>query len=303
MALMQLTHHSQEQRLGQCISKIYHHTQGTSLDAFKQHCFREICQIVALGPSYWLIEDTEGNLLAQTLLTTNTVACPEALDDSLIARLQTVPANGMANKLDDSIFSKQRSACALAVKQADSNLIHRFLFFPAQKDTSLDEEQLQQLQFIAPHLATATRLKTLQNARLKRRGNYVAHAICDHSGSILEMSESFRAVLSEQIPEWQCINLPFSPSTTHSFVIEENCIFYIEPLLGYWSVEVMHFDNMFCQLSNKEKQICFLLKKHFKNKQIAEELGISQKTVDNHLTNIYKKTGLSSRHAVIANLK
>ena len=303
MALMQLTHHSQEQRLGQCISKIYHHTQGTSLDAFKQHCFREICQIVALGPSYWLIEDTEGNLLAQTLLTTNTVACPEALDDSLIARLQTVPANGMANKLDDSIFSKQRSACALAVKQADSNLIHRFLFFPAQKDTSLDEEQLQQLQFIAPHLATATRLKTLQNARLKRRGNYVAHAICNHSGSILEMSESFRVVLSEQIPECQCINLPFSPLTAHTFVIEKNCIFYIEPLLGYWLVEVMHFEKMFCQLSNKEKQICFLLKKHFKNKQIAEELGISQKTVDNHLTNIYKKTGLSSRHAVIANLK
>ena len=303
MALMQLTHHSKEQRLGKCISKIYHHTQDNTLDTFKQHCFREICQVVALGPSYWLIEDTERNLLAHTLLATNTVACPDTLNDSQIALLQTLPADGMANMLDDNIFSKQLSACALAVKQADSSLIHRFLFLPAQKDTSLDEEQLQQLQFIAPHLATATRLKTLQNARLKRRGDRVAHAICNHSGSILEMSESFRVVLSEQLPEWQCINLPFSPSTSHSFVIEENCIFYIEPLLGYWSVEVMHFDNMFCQLSNKEKQICFLLKKHFKNKQIAEELSISQKTVDNHLTNIFKKTGLSSRHAVIANLK
>lgn len=303
MALMQLTHHSQEQRLGKCISKIYHHTQGNTLDTFKQHCFREICQVVDLGPSYWLIEDTERNLLAQTLLAANTVAGPDALNDSQIALLQTLPANGMANKLDDNIFSKQLSACALAVKQADSNLIHRFLFLPAQKDRSLDEEQLQQLQFIASHLATATRLKTLQNARLKRRGVHVAHAICNHSGSILEMSETFRAVLSEQIPRWRGISLPFSPSTTRSFVIEENCIFHIEPLLGYWSVEVMYFENMFCHLSNKEKQICFLLKKHYKNKQIAEELGISQKTVDNHLTNIYRKTDLSSRHAVIANLK
>lgn len=300
MALMQLTHQSQELLLGQCISKIYHHTQGNALDAFMQLCFREICQVVDLGPSFWLIEDAEGQLLAHTLLTTNTAACPDALNETQIALLRTIPANGMATKLDDSLFSKQLSACALAVTQEDSNLIHRFLFFPAQEDTSLNDKQLQ---FIAPHLATATRLKTLQNARLKRREERVAQAICNHSGRILEMNESFRAVLSKQIHEWQGSSLPFIPSTTHSFVITGSCIFHIEPLLGYWSVEVMYFDSVFCQLSNKERQICFLLKKHFKNKQIAEELGISQKTVDNHLTNIYRKTGLSSRHAVIANLK
>jgi len=56
------------------------------------------------------------------------------------------------------------------------------------------------------------------------------------------------------------------------------------------------------QLSAREIDVVLLIRKGYRNKQIAEELFISEKTVESHLQNIYDKVGERSRLAVIGKL-
>jgi NarL family two-component system response regulator LiaR len=53
--------------------------------------------------------------------------------------------------------------------------------------------------------------------------------------------------------------------------------------------------HTFAFLSPREKDIITLLKQSLDNRQIAERLGLSVRTVENHLARIYDKTGVASR--------
>jgi DNA-binding NarL/FixJ family response regulator len=53
------------------------------------------------------------------------------------------------------------------------------------------------------------------------------------------------------------------------------------------------------QLSNREMEVLRLLMKGLANRQIAAKLRICEKAVEKHLTNIYKKAGISSRAEAI----
>lgn len=44
-----------------------------------------------------------------------------------------------------------------------------------------------------------------------------------------------------------------------------------------------------------ERQVIELVAKGLSNKEVGENLGVSQKTIKFHLTNIFKKCGLKSR--------
>ena len=47
-------------------------------------------------------------------------------------------------------------------------------------------------------------------------------------------------------------------------------------------------------LTGREREILKLISKEYSNKQIAEELSISERTVETHRKNIFKKTGTTS---------
>ncbi|GGE36997.1 DNA-binding response regulator [Pullulanibacillus camelliae] len=53
------------------------------------------------------------------------------------------------------------------------------------------------------------------------------------------------------------------------------------------------------QLSEREKEIFILIAKGFSNKEIAEQLFISVKTVETHKRNIMEKLSLTKRHEVV----
>jgi DNA-binding NarL/FixJ family response regulator len=53
-------------------------------------------------------------------------------------------------------------------------------------------------------------------------------------------------------------------------------------------------------LTAREAEILRLVASGRTNKQIALELGISRKTIDRHLSNIFTKIGVSSRAAATA---
>jgi DNA-binding NarL/FixJ family response regulator len=55
-------------------------------------------------------------------------------------------------------------------------------------------------------------------------------------------------------------------------------------------------------LSNREIQVANLVSKGYRNRQIGEELFISERTVDAHVQNIYAKVGERTRVALINKL-
>jgi NarL family two-component system response regulator LiaR len=62
---------------------------------------------------------------------------------------------------------------------------------------------------------------------------------------------------------------------------------YINP---EYSIQAQGYD-----LTPRENEIVFLLKQSFNNKQIANRLNISVRTVENHLAHIYAKTKIATR--------
>jgi DNA-binding NarL/FixJ family response regulator len=53
-------------------------------------------------------------------------------------------------------------------------------------------------------------------------------------------------------------------------------------------------------LTSRERDILPLLAEGLQNKQIARELGLSEQTVRNHLSGLYRKLGTSNRTETIA---
>ncbi len=54
--------------------------------------------------------------------------------------------------------------------------------------------------------------------------------------------------------------------------------------------------SIFSSLTSKEKAIVECIKMHKDNQQIADELGITRRTVENHLNRIYDKFGVQNKH-------
>ena len=55
-------------------------------------------------------------------------------------------------------------------------------------------------------------------------------------------------------------------------------------------------------LTKREKEVFLLLVKNKSTKDIALELGISEKTVRNHISNVMQKLGLKGRASAVVEL-
>ena len=55
-------------------------------------------------------------------------------------------------------------------------------------------------------------------------------------------------------------------------------------------------------MTSREKEIFDLLVSNYATKDIAEKLGISEKTVRNHISNVIQKLGVQSRTQAILEL-
>jgi len=70
-------------------------------------------------------------------------------------------------------------------------------------------------------------------------------------------------------------------------------------LMGYFA-GLDRRKEAFPELSERERQILGLVAKHLTNPQIAERLGLSQKTVRNHVSSIFAKLRVADRaHAIM----
>ena len=61
-------------------------------------------------------------------------------------------------------------------------------------------------------------------------------------------------------------------------------------------------ENMNKIVTIREKEIFDLLTENYTTKEISEKLGISEKTVRNHISNVMQKLGVKSRSQAIIEL-
>ncbi|MBP3283984.1 MAG: hypothetical protein J6M02_00600 [Clostridia bacterium] len=102
---------------------------------------------------------------------------------------------------------------------------------------------------------------------------------------ILEVSEKFVDNRNEQIAEKNGI------SYTGFFV--KGKIQYVKPLLS--SAVLLSMPSKTELLTNRENEVLALVAEGLQNKEIAKRLFLSEKTVKNHLNNIFKKLGVTDR--------
>ena len=55
-------------------------------------------------------------------------------------------------------------------------------------------------------------------------------------------------------------------------------------------------------LTKREREVFVLLVKNKSTREIAEELGISEKTVRNHISNVMQKLGVKGRASAVVEL-
>ena len=65
------------------------------------------------------------------------------------------------------------------------------------------------------------------------------------------------------------------------------------------ALEKVKRENEILHLTTRELQIIACIIKHYSNKQIADELFISERTVETHRKNIYRKTDTKGEAALV----
>ena len=68
---------------------------------------------------------------------------------------------------------------------------------------------------------------------------------------------------------------------------------------GEHSVKVVKSHGYYSKFTKREMQIINLIKRNKTNKQIAGELRLSIRTIENHISNIYYKTGTKDRQEIM----
>lgn len=86
-------------------------------------------------------------------------------------------------------------------------------------------------------------------------------------------------------------------------VINGGNYFSISILQQYEIFKEIKNENDLLNLTNRELQIMECMLKHYSNKQIADELFISERTVETHRKNIYRKTNTKGEAALILFIK
>ena len=68
---------------------------------------------------------------------------------------------------------------------------------------------------------------------------------------------------------------------------------------GEHSIKVKNSYDLYSRFTKREVEIFNMIKNYKSNKQIAQTLGLSIRTVENHISNIYYKAGVKDRQGLI----
>lgn len=303
MAFLQLSHQTESQQLGQCIASVYHHSQGASLQAFKQQALKNLSELVQLEKSIWLVEtlgqhrQINDSHLIQRYDSTEDDCLPTLCTDTLTTELRNLSSTLQPFQPASLDWNKAYGA---KLRLADSGVIHYFVFQPTHPN--LTDDDIQQLNFVLPHLSEAFRLNILSRFKQAQNTSNYHRAVCDAEHRLIEADDGFINLIHSILPEWQGHSLPFSIENDTPFFEYEGLLINVSKTLDTFYLEAVWIGENLNKLTLKEKHVCFALTNALSNQEIASLLGISRKTVENHLANIYAKMGNLSRAELFSQL-
>jgi two-component system nitrate/nitrite response regulator NarL len=125
---------------------------------------------------------------------------------------------------------------------------------------------------------------------------------------VLSMSED-GAMITKMIEEAKIDGyIPKAAGQKELFIAIETIMsggnYFSTPVLQQYEIyKKIRTNNTELNLTARELQIIECIIKHYRNKQIADELFISERTVETHRKNIYRKTNTKSESSLIQFVK
>lgn len=251
--------------LNQHIVSIYHHAQNLSMSDF------------ILFASQSLNELVEHECLVWTICTPNT-------EHTSTLYKSSVPA------FDESIQS-QRTFRASFQGVDHCLAVHFTKDDDKTKVTNaFDQFCFHMIRALAQNITGICQHKDYQ-AVMTQEG-VILHAHDLSLLSMLKANEALRKEMCDTPNQSAFINL-----------LESGHILFIERASPFFTLRVNDMSHVKDTLTDRELLIACLVSQCLSNKDIAVELGISNKTVENHLTKIYQKLGVRSRAELVVLLK
>ncbi|WP_036567122.1 helix-turn-helix domain-containing protein [Oceanospirillum beijerinckii] len=298
MALLQLTPPKKPLQPGQQIAGMYEGIKISDELAFKKAVIKQLASIVAIESFYWLVQDSEHQPDCITYSNSDFhTAC--SLTEEQITILKKLPLTKKPTPLSLDIFPTKSQPLYISSQCNKTGLIHTLVVSVLNETTEYGEQTTDLLTLFLPHIIQASALQQLNAARISCSQPGSLYAICGSSGAIIEASESFETLLDQMGGQWlECIC-----ASAPGFIETDDVLCRTYLLHGFTCLEAMPLPDSFSVLTSKEKQVCFFLSKAYTNRAVAEQLGSSEKTIENQLTSIYKKSGVRSRAMLIHTIK
>ncbi|CCN45970.1 putative regulator [Vibrio nigripulchritudo MADA3029] len=185
--------------------------------------------------------------------------------------------------------------------QAKGSTLTHVLSLPDSENIPLDDYQVEIINFILPHLAVGFRFNLLSNFYIKGKevNNYLG--IFDNSGMVLDKDNNVVSMLqSKGIFLNNVINT--IKNNNQEVFVYSGVVFIVSEKESYKIVRIYFPGSSFNILSSKELVVCYQVGCSLSNEEIAKSMSISIKTVENHLSSIYKKLNIVSRAVLVSKI-
>jgi len=312
MTFINLIQQSHCQQCGETVAAFYHHTQGGAFEDFQIGCLQAIHKVIPLSRAYWHISTpiakTSSKLAKLTL-------SKKVINSSFVEFSSTQRRDGvksldkvrvlleqlsLTNQLQTLSEQEQKlltmpNAVAVQIASEKSNLQHQLVFALQEDDAAFTAAQLNDLNVYFSHLLEAFEMFVLSKLRRRQKLSAQEAALCNSQWELIGCSDSIAGLFGKQ---WRAEDLPpvFPLITTQeTFFRQGDWFIQLSYYWGFYSLQFMPLNQQTQGLTDKELQVCFFLQSSLSNQDIAEQMQISQKTVENHLGNIYRKLGKIGR--------
>ena len=283
MSLFQFTNKSSSQLLGEAVANLYRSLESDDYATFQQTCLGVLQNLFSVKDIRWKVA-VNGEWTH--LLTVGLLENFELDHTHLFA---------------DESFEHE----AYVFTANDSQLTQRFLFLsPTGEQQMLSEEKHGLLLTMVPHLHEIVSLWIFTHLNFPKLSVSQARSAVDIKAHVVQMSDDLALLLHSfsgdteqkvQILLREC-------HKKEGFIVLNGIAIHYYYVLNRCYLDTMPVSQSLQVLSAKEIEVCFYFAQIKSNEEIALHLGVTKKTVENHLVSIYKKMGKISRSVLFAKL-
>ena len=250
-------------RLNQYIIGLYHRSQGEDTHIFQEQCCNELKAIIEFSEIKW-----------------------EVKSERPIEHLH----------IDEGGHSS-----LVKYYKIDYSGVYHVITLYRKNGIIFNSQDNYLFEFILPHIAASFRLNMLSLFNQGSRSS-IDRGVCNERGIVVEAELGFYQQLTDR--KTDRVDFTFlldnNSESTSYFIHQSNLTFYITKKFGFHYLELDKSINNLTDLTNKQKEICYLLKRSLSNKAIAKLSKSSRKTVEHHLVAIYEKLEIKGRGNLVS---